>query len=439
MSSTWEVEEEAGERLGVPLQHGDQRPRLDMWPDSPFIEDGETDAGHGQADVEIRIGGQDPRIHAHGEVPTVLGELPPIRRLPGSRDPVDADVLDQVARMLGNGVTFEVRRGPDDGHSQLAGDRKGDDRAVLDLELALIREDRGGSYEAARNAAELAPGTLPQVQWAWEALSLGHPEEAIGILSSMDPTRGEVRRSRAYWGFLTEAQHMVGDHRRELRQARRARELDPLSPHPYEFEVRALAALGRVRDAESVLDEALSRPFRDAAINPGRLLLIVAEELNAHQQAEASIRLFRRAADWYAALPAEDPVRYSGDRVVALLGAGDLGAAEGVLDTLRARRPESLWGGGLAGVSAAMRGDRDAAEAAMSLLDSVDAPYIQYQRFLAQAGILAHLGREDEAIDHLRRAFRAGLRYGVSPHSNVLLDPLRDVPAFEELMRPRGD
>jgi DNA-binding SARP family transcriptional activator/TolB-like protein len=313
------------------------------------------------------------------------------------------------------------------------------DRAVLDLELALIRQDREGSYEAARDAAEIAPGTLPQVQWAWEALSLGHPEEAIGILSSMDPTRGEARRSLAYWRFLTEAHHMMGDHRRELRDARRARDLDPLNPRYYLLEARALAALGRVRDVESVVDEALGRPLSDASLDPGRLLLIVAEELHAHDRPEASIRWFRRAADWYGGLPTEDPERYRPNRVAALLGAGDLGVAEGVLDTLTERRPKSVWGIGLSGTAAAMRGDRDAAEAALSMLSSLDAPDRQPAlRSVAQAGILARLGREDDAIHHVRRAFREGLRYGVFPHSGALLDPLSDVPAFQELMRPRG-
>lgn len=311
------------------------------------------------------------------------------------------------------------------------------DRALLDLELALLHQDGEGAHKAAREAAEIAPGTLPHVQWARETLGLGDPQGAIEILSSLDPTRGELRRS-AYWQVLTAAYHMVGDHRGELREARRARELDPLNAHYYLLEARALAALGRVQDAESVVDEALSRPFRKASADPGRLLLIVAEELNAHNKTDASVRWFRRAADWYGGLPAGDPERYSPNRVAALLRAGDLSLAEGVLDTLRARRPESLWGGGLAGITAAVRGDRDAAEAAMSFLDTLDTPYRRAERSVARAAILARLGREGEAIDYLRRAFREGLGYGVFPHSGALLDPLRGVPSFEELMRPRG-
>lgn len=116
--------------------------------------------------------------------------------------------------------------------------------------------------------------------------------------------------------------------------------------------------------------------------------------------------------------------------------AGDLTAAEGVPDTLMERRPGYLWGVGLAGITAAEKGERDAAEKATRSLASLDDPYPQSERSVARAGILAWLGRKDEAVGVLRRGFREGLRYGVLLHSGALLDALRGVPPIEDLMRP---
>jgi len=314
------------------------------------------------------------------------------------------------------------------------------DRATLDVALALIDQDRPRAYRAARHAAEIAPGTLTNVQWGREALGLGRPREAIEILSHIDPTRGEVRGWSLYWDHLTEAHHMLGQHGQELHVAHRARGLHPDDSHYYLYEARALAALGRVDDVESVVDVGLSRSFPDSALDQGSFMVQVAEELHAHGHGDAARRMFGRAARWYAGLPEDDPESYGTWRAEALLYLGKAEAADSVLDKFRARRPEDLWATGYAGIAAAMRGDRAGAEKALAFLRSIDDPYVQRgQRLMLQAAITAWLGRKSEAIPLLRRAFSEGLRYGILPHSGGMLDPLRDDPSFQALMRPRGD
>ena len=52
-----------------------------------------------------------------------------------------------------------------------------------------------------------------------------------------------------------------------------------------------------------------------------------------------------------------------------------------------------------------------------------------------RACISAQLGELESAVSDLREAFSQGLAYDISHHRDPLLEPLRDDPAFKELMR----
>jgi DNA-binding SARP family transcriptional activator/TolB-like protein len=325
------------------------------------------------------------------------------------------------------------------------------ERASLDLLIAAGGEDRFATYEAARRVAELAPGTLPHVQWGIEALRLNRPREAIRILSGIDPTRGVVRGSRAYWINLARAHHLLGRHRRELREARRARALQPDEPRYLLLEAVALAALGRVDEVHEVIDARLALPEHRPP-SPLALMLVAGLELNVHGHPGAARETVGRAIEWYRGRPFSapfDPDRdggaagpgaadYRGDYAAALLFVGQLDEAGEVLREMAAEDPGSIGARGMLGMLAAQRGDREEAERIDAWLAEQRRPRTWGNHTFFRACIAAELGRAEEAVALLREAFGQGATYGPRPHFMPCLQSLREYPPFRQLMRPRG-
>jgi hypothetical protein len=55
-----------------------------------------------------------------------------------------------------------------------------------------------------------------------------------------------------------------------------------------------------------------------------------------------------------------------------------------------------------------------------------------------RACIAAHLGDKQKAVKLLKEAFNQGQNYGVYLHNDMELEPLRDYPPFQELIKPKG-
>jgi hypothetical protein len=92
---------------------------------------------------------------------------------------------------------------------------------------------------------------------------------------------------------------------------------------------------------------------------------------------------------------------------------------------------------GFAGALAARRGDAAAAREADGALAALRRPYLAGRHTYWRARIAALLGERERAVALLREALREGQMYPAL-HGNADLVPLRDVPAFRELMRPKG-
>src|SRR3989442_1146850 len=108
--------------------------------------------------------------------------------------------------------------------------------------------------------AVIAPNSGAVWVGAQCALALNRPREMIGALTALGPDRGLFRGWSVYWFYLTFAHHLVGDHRRELKEAREGRRRHPADFAVLAAEVRALAALGRAADINERLIEAPSLP-----------------------------------------------------------------------------------------------------------------------------------------------------------------------------------
>ncbi len=172
------------------------------------------------------------------------------------------------------------------------------DRLLLDYRLAWQRRDRHSALEAMRRFVEIAPGSEFLYKAGLAALANNRPREAIGFLTQADPESGWLRGWYHYWAILTEAYHMVGDHRMALEAVRRGLQQYPSNNIRGLFdEMHALAALGRLDEVNASIENLQVRMPRRG------VMLSAARELRTHGHRAAASDLVERAVTWYQATP----------------------------------------------------------------------------------------------------------------------------------------
>ncbi len=315
------------------------------------------------------------------------------------------------------------------------------DRFYLDWLEAQCRGDRSRAVQVARQASDVSPHS----QWTHVlgvyALGANLPAQAASALAPLNPERGYLRGWTAHFYYLTGAWHLLGDHTRELDDARRGRRLYPGSLNVVLAEARALAVLGEEDELFDLLRqiESLSREFVQTA---GSAMTFAAMELEAHGRPKAGIRAAEMAVDWYRRRPPEEasePLFREG-LARALFVAEQLDEAEEVFRELARERPETVDYLGYLGVLATIRGDRSALPI-FEQLRALDRPYLFGKHYRWQAAILAWRGEKEQATEQLRLAVSAGHSFGwpeLHPHVDPIWRPLRDDPTFLEIIEPRG-
>jgi tetratricopeptide (TPR) repeat protein len=313
------------------------------------------------------------------------------------------------------------------------------DRLRLDLLRAYCRGDQVAAFNAASEAARILPGGSAHYVAGQQALSLNRPREALEILATFDPEREAARVWSPYWRVVTAAHHVLGDHDGELSQALRGRRILPHSLATLVYEVRALAALGRIREVERRLDEALNYGPPQRGYVPGDAMLMAALELRAHGYDDAADSALQRGLDWCRAGQAE----VSAERARFLCArffyfAGEWTEAGPALARLAADVPDEIEYRGYLAALALQTGDSSRARQQADSLARIERPYLHGTHTLWRARIYALLGEREEAVSSLRRAFAQGIAYGASLHADPHFASLRDYPPFQEILRPKG-
>jgi DNA-binding SARP family transcriptional activator/TolB-like protein len=314
----------------------------------------------------------------------------------------------------------------------------GHDRLWLDWLRAMLRGNRQAALETVRDLTAWAPQSMWEYEHGLDARSVNRPREAVEALERLDPERGWLAEWPAYWTYLTEALHMLGHHRRELREARRAREMFPAHLGVVDYELRALAALGRVDELFALLDESLTLPLTpdfSYAMRP----VLAASELRAHGHLEAYRASMDRALTWFESHPVEGIP--SGDRgfneAQTLYWAERWPEAHSLLEMLVTEYPDRLDLLGSLGVTEARLGNREVALRISTDLASLDRPYLFGTHTRWRARIAAVLGDREDAVRLLREAFRDGLPYSIRLHRDIDFESLHDYPPFHDLLTPR--
>jgi tetratricopeptide (TPR) repeat protein len=317
----------------------------------------------------------------------------------------------------------------------------------LDLLAASVRGDRPRAAEVSRRALERSRGVVWEFQAGYQALSAARPREAIKMMNGLDPDRGFLKGVWAYRGVMAEAYHVLGDHESELDLARAQRKIDSQLLSSLLYEVRALAALGRIDEVRNRISESEGLPPQSGLIpslpplrglSPGLVMTEAALELRAHGQPNASRQIVNRAIVWYASHLRQAPQQESLRRGLAAVHylAGDWQASMTMWAALSEENPTDVDYLGYVGVSAARLGRRIDATSVDRRLRDWNRPYTFGRNTLWRARIAAQLGERQRAVDLVRQAFAEGHVFDSELHCDVDLETLRGFKGFEEILNP---
>lgn len=241
------------------------------------------------------------------------------------------------------------------------------------------------------------------------------------------------------------ALHMAGDYERQLAIGLDVEARLPKDARGLNYQVRALAALGRVDELDAILSRGFSvspAPGWDAL---GLSLHILAfDELRAHGHGYAADPLLERAVAHYEQAPDSlrrvPRQRLEMARALYRLGRND--RARSIASALTSE--EGLRGvvlvaaHHLAGVTAAAMGDTAAAAVEDRWLAAAPHRYSFGFETHARARIAAALGRQEDAVRLLHQAVSEGVGYDNNHHIDPDLQRLRGYTPFEEWLRPKG-
>jgi tetratricopeptide (TPR) repeat protein len=166
---------------------------------------------------------------------------------------------------------------------------------------AILNSDGAQAYKALQEAAAFEPSGRAGYSTAWYGFDLGKVTEAQATLEGIDPDKGMMRGWSPYWSLLAHSEHALGDHVAELVTARELRRRFPATRSGWTAEARALAALGRTHEIDSLAQLAVALP-EETYWSYGAMLVVAALELKAHGTDDgSSARYAGQAEQWLRA------------------------------------------------------------------------------------------------------------------------------------------
>ncbi|HET8656602.1 MAG TPA: hypothetical protein VFL93_13865, partial [Longimicrobiaceae bacterium] len=311
------------------------------------------------------------------------------------------------------------------------------DAAWLERIDARVRGDNERSFRAARRMVEIAPGSAWTISLANTALDTRRAALAREALLSIAPDKLGTERA-TYWLLLARADHLLGEHARELRTTEAGIRASGRSVLMLLAHVRALAALGRTGPMEEDLTELTARR-PEGVPPPARLVGLAALELRGHGHPDEARRLLDRWLPRFDSPAAAGPRASAAALALLHLEHGDLAVADSLARAALADTTDPVTPRGLLGLVAAKRGDRAGARRWSAELAAVHHPYLFGHQTLWRARIAAALGDYPRAIALLRQASAEGADYHAWSMVHVVpeFEPMRRMHAFRLLVEPR--
>ena len=290
------------------------------------------------------------------------------------------------------------------------------DAHLLDWLARSLSGDRVGARSSMQALAEAAPDAeLAWLQLAIDDIRTARPRSALAALERITPSGGDGWP--AYWATRADAYHMVGDFQRELDAGREGLRLHPNLRVLVTYEVRALAALGRLAEVDSIVALLSEQPAVHGA-DVTTTMRLAALELAAHGNTAAAAPLLRRALAWYDARPTGEraTLAHLAGRGRTLYLLDEREAARAAYEALLREHPGCLDCVGALGVLAARERDSAGAARAAAALSAATRPYLFGRHRLWLARMDATLGKRASAVARLTGAYASGAELDAQTH-----------------------
>jgi len=313
-----------------------------------------------------------------------------------------------------------------------------------DMLRGVLHDDIPAAERATRQWTAEAPTSVPGVSLLIDVLlRANRPHELLDRIHGFDWRNAPPEFLEGPPNYVLAALHFTGDYAGELREAQRREKLpnhDMWMSFILASECRALSALGRARELDSLFDRMLATGSR-ADIAPAMAMLASAQELMGHGHAEEAPAVLRRALQWVnARTDTNSKARVDLLRARLLYELGQLDQAQAIAETLpRTGSPREAAPWALLGTIAARQGHHAEALRISSILATTSMNDLADHVELAQAKIAMALGDRESAISHLRQACARGCDSFFSfLESDYDLLALHSDPRFIDLIRPKG-
>ena len=313
------------------------------------------------------------------------------------------------------------------------------ERILLDWLQGLLHGDLEIQLRSDRQLGMISKAPVWKYQIGLDGIRNNYPQEALDALARYDPYDEAWKDwSPNYWGVLTTAHHMLGNHKQELKEARRGRKQFPESLSMLANEVDALGALGRTKDLQKLFEESKTLP-PSSSYSPGSIMLVAGRELRAHGFKEDSVQVLNQSLQWYESRPIGEKAslrnRYAKARLLYLFERWT--ESKEIFEAIHNEVPDNLNYLGFLGSIAARMGDREGALKISKQLEEDKRPYLFGSPTIWRARIAALLGDKEGAVNLLRQAIKQGYAYsGIHPTEDF--ESLADYPPYVQLMKPKG-
>jgi len=312
------------------------------------------------------------------------------------------------------------------------------ERTLYRYEAALMRGTPDERFRLDSALVKYAPASEYRYCMGRDAVQAGHPREALEVLGSLDETYAWMRFMPPEPGFRVRAYVQLDEYERAIGAARQAHTASPHDITSSFPEIDALAALGRVAEIHTVVDQAIARTD---SLDPRvlNLMLYAGLRLETAGQPQPARQLFARALNLFARAPAGDAALFARARSLYYLERWDEAheAFTQLIGSSSGRTPYDWQAAIFLGSMAARRGDAAEVARIRDRLHGLTVAPAEEEYF--EARVAAARGETDNALRFLADAVKQGAQVwkvmeegGAIPSMDPDFARLRGSPEFRK-------